>query len=189
MKNTLIGLLFIFLISFFNISCQKENNQLTDMDKATAVSPKNVNLPKTIGARSGPYRIVSVASGKVIEAERTNNNGGRIYQWDYQGPSADQQLWHFTYLGSGYYQILNAYSGKALDLDANTAYNDGGYVQIWSWNGADNQQWQLSGNVIVNRRSEKVLDLEANALYTNGTIIQIWTRLDGDNQKWRLELP
>ncbi len=60
-------------------------------------------------------------------------------------------------------------SGKYLDVMHQHYWNDGPYVQQYSWNGQDQQIWLLSpappgGNVfyIKNLKSQKVLDACVN---------------------------
>lgn len=142
----------------------------------------------------GTYKIVSEASGKVVDvdANAINDNGTKVQQWSWLNGA--NQKWNFTYLGGGYYRITSAASGKVLDADANIIAANGARVQQWDWLGGDNQQWLLQprGNgtyAIINKRSGKVLDVDANNIANDGAIMQQWAWLDGSNQRWFIQTP
>lgn len=50
--------------------------------------------------------------------------------------------WTVTDLGTGYYKIINANSGKSLDVQDVSLVN-GANIQVWAYTGGNNQQWQL----------------------------------------------
>ncbi|PSL34960.1 ricin-type beta-trefoil lectin protein [Chitinophaga ginsengisoli] len=140
----------------------------------------------------GNYRIVSEASGKVVDVDANfiNDNGTKVQQWSWLDGA--NQKWSFTYLGNGYYRITSLASGKVLDADANIIARNGAKIQQWDWLGGDNQQWVLQpqGNgtfAIINKRSAKVLDVDANNIGSDGSIMQQWAWLNGNNQRWYIQ--
>ncbi|MCF6404890.1 M57 family metalloprotease [Chitinophaga filiformis] len=142
----------------------------------------------------GTYKIVSEASGKVVDvdANAIGNNGAIVQQWSWLNGA--NQKWSFTYLGGGYYRITSAASGKVLDADANIIAANGARIQQWDWLGGDNQQWLLQpqGNgsyALINKRSGKVLDVDANTIGNDGAILQQWAWLNGGNQRWFIQAP
>ncbi|MCM2416379.1 ricin-type beta-trefoil lectin domain protein [Streptomyces sp. RKAG290] len=62
---------------------------------------------------------------------------------------------------------------------------NGSLVNLWTCNGAANQQWNVSNGALVNPQSGRCLDIPA--LNTaNGTQLDIWDCNNGSNQKWNL---
>lgn len=142
----------------------------------------------------GIYKIVSEASGKVVDVDANyiNDNGTKVQQWSWL--NGNNQKWSFTYLGNGYYRITSVASGKVLDTDANIIAANGTKVQQWDWLSGDNQQWvvrpEANGTyAIVNKRSGKVLDVDANYINDDGTKMQQWAWLNGANQRWYIQTP
>ncbi len=84
-------------------------------------------------------KIINVASGKALDGAGTVN-GANVQQWDYLG--GVNQQWNLSDLGDGAYSILNAMSGKALDV-AEWASWDGGNIHQWDYVGGVNQQWEI----------------------------------------------
>jgi len=75
------------------------------------------------------------------------------------------------------YALLNANSGKVIDLPTSCADNDGCQLQQWDYLGGTNQQWQViplgnGFNEIVNVYSGKVLDLTAPCAGNDGRQLQ-----------------
>ena len=66
--------------------------------------------------------------------------GPQSIQWHLD--AALSQEWSVIPLSDGNYEILNAYSGKALEVAA-WSTSDGARIQQWSWGGGDNQQWRI----------------------------------------------
>ncbi|SHN33668.1 M57 family metalloprotease [Chitinophaga sp. CF418] len=142
----------------------------------------------------GTYKIVSEASGKVVDVDANfiNDNGTKVQQWSWLNGA--NQKWSFSYLGGGYYRITSAASGKVLDADANIIAANGTRIQQWDWLGGDNQQWLLQPQAngtyaIINKRSGKVLDVDANNIANDGSIMQQWAWLNGGNQRWYIQTP
>lgn len=87
------------------------------------------------------------------------------------------------------FDIINRYSGKALDV-TNVSTSDGAVIQQWDYLSGANQQWYFvpaggGSFAIVNSLSGKVLDVTALST-DDGAVIQQWTWLNADNQKWFL---
>lgn len=90
---------------------------------------------------------------------------------------------------NAWYVVVNANSGKALDL-YNWVTTDGAEFRQWTRTDATNQQFQLvsSGNGayrLKNRHSGKVVDV-ANGSTANGAEVNQWSDRDTANQQWRL---
>jgi len=115
-------------------------------------------------------------------------DGATIAQANISG--SRDQLWRLVDVGSGFVNIVNVNSGKALDTVG--ALSDGILVeQSTPFAGNRNQQWRFTpvgGGffVVTNRTSGRVLDLRDGGL-DNGTSIQQWTAFpDNRNQQWLL---
>jgi endoglucanase len=92
----------------------------------------------------------------------------------------------------GTWKIVNKNSGKALDV-YNNGTGDGADVVQWTWNGGNNQQWQIITTTspyvkIINRNSGKALDVYNNGTGDGANVIQ-WTWNGGNNQQWQLLAP
>ncbi|MFG2042311.1 RICIN domain-containing protein [Dactylosporangium sp. NPDC048998] len=105
------------------------------------------------------------------------------------GPAA---RWRLVDAGSGFFNIVNVGTGKALD-NPDGSSDLGTQMQQWTiiGNGNYNQQWQFVDvgagyRLIVNRANGMALDLRDGDT-ADGTVIQQWTALPDDpNQQWRL---
>ena len=91
--------------------------------------------------------------------------------------------------GNTWYTLVNANSGKALDL-YNWVTADGGEFRQWTRHDGANQQFQLvsSGNGyyrLKNKHSGKVVDVW-NFSKSDGADVNQYSDGDGVNQQWRL---
>jgi endoglucanase len=91
--------------------------------------------------------------------------------------------------GLGAYQIVNGYSGLALEV-ALAAARNGASVSQWVWNGGASQQWTLSniGNgyyKIINENSGLAMEV-AGGSTANGAAIDQWTWNGGNSQQWAI---
>jgi hypothetical protein len=100
----------------------------------------------------------------------------------------DQQ-WNVVPLGNGFSEIVNAASGKVLEIPGSSMSNGAMLVQDHSIGGT-NQQWEVlhvNGNPVVhtvmNRTSGMMLDDPGGSM-TSGTNIQQFLRNGGTNQQW-----
>ena len=89
--------------------------------------------------------------------------------------------------GSGRYQIISVYSGKAIDVD-NSSQENGANVMLWDDLDGLNQQWDITdlGNgyySIVAAHSGKSMDVY-DWCVDPGCEIRQWDYWGGDNQQW-----
>lgn len=139
------------------------------------------------------YRIVNETSGKPFGVAGGSTADGAAIVGSAEDASLDQ-VWTLQSAGGGYYNLINAKSGKALD-DTNGSAQNGNPMQQYtiSGTGNSNQQWQIVslGNGyynIVNRTSGLVLDL-ASGNTDDGTTIQQWSGGGSNpNQSWQFIL-
>ncbi len=154
---------------------------------SSQVPSQTVNLSGN-GAALSPVKLVSLASGRVLDVSgASQNDGASIVISAYGG--TDDQRWLVTAAGNGYYQILNKLSSKSLALSA-TSLQNGAYIFQWDAAISDNELWQILpidglNYKIVNKLSGKCLDV-AGYSTSNGARIQQWDYLGGSNQKWQL---
>ena len=124
------------------------------------------------------------------------NDGTNIECWECL--SNDGQKFSFQYVkeenGVKYWAVRNTKSGKTLDVHTGTGTdggNAGANVQLWNYNGGDNQLWtpEAAGDGYFYIRSKLdsnlVLDLWG-AEAGNGKNITVSEFHGGDNQKWNL---
>ena len=167
------------------------------MDQGTVINQFQLNggsnqLWKLIPVSNGNVTIVNVYSGLALtDPGGSMANGAPIQQFYaslYSPPSSAQQ-WRVIPLGNSFNEIVNAASGKVLDIPGFSAAN-GTHLQQFQWNGGTNQQWEvlhLSGNPIVynvkNLTSGLVLD-DPGGSTASGTTIQQFQFNGGSNQQW-----
>ncbi len=138
----------------------------------------------------GSYRIVNETSGKPFGVSGGSTADGAAIVGSAEDGTLDQ-VWMLQSAGNGYYNLIDANSGKALD-DTNGSTQNGNPMQQWtiSGTGNSNQQWQIVslGNGyynVVNRTSGLVLDL-TNGNTADGTTIQQWSGGGNNpNQSWQ----
>ncbi|RDZ34453.1 hypothetical protein C5B89_19055, partial [Haloferax sp. Atlit-47N] len=92
---------------------------------------------------------------------------------------------------SGRYFLQNTNSWYVADVDA-ASTDDGGDILQWSFNGNENQLWQLVQNAdgtyrIESVNSGKVMDVEGASTADGANVVQ-WSWQDGANQKWNVVL-
>ncbi|MFF4958264.1 RICIN domain-containing protein [Streptomyces sp. NPDC001222] len=137
------------------------------------------------GLPDGYATVVNSGSGKCLDARAAATANGTVVQ-QYSCNNSTAQQWSFTATGDGYVRIDNRNDpAQVVDVtDVSTA--DSAPVQLWTYGGGDNQQWQPvdeGGGAyhFVNRHSGKCLDVPAASIadsvqlaqYTcNGTAAQ-----------------
>jgi alpha-L-fucosidase len=112
-------------------------------------------------------------------------DGGQVVQWPYH--NGDNQHWRFVSVGSGWYEVVNVHSGKALE-SPNTS--QGTQLDQRAYSGATSQQWQVvigaSGYAtLVNRATGYLADVTGGST-TDGAAIIGWAANGGANQQWQL---
>lgn len=129
-------------------------------------------------------------SGNNITLSTTNSSGvQRIrYGWG-ENVSGGGSSGGSGFNSSSYYRIINRNSDKALDVNGGSTANGASVIQ-WTWNGGNNQQWQIVDNGggyyrIINRNSSKALDVNGGSTSNGATVIQ-WTWNGGNNQQWQI---
>lgn len=138
------------------------------------------------------YKITSRLTGKPFGVDGGSTaDGAKAIQYVDDG-DADQQ-WTLVDAGSGYWNIINVKSGKALD-DTGGSTTNGTQLQQYTITGTGNwnQQWQIvsvgSGYYkILNRTSGLGVDLTGGNV-ANSTAIQQYTVSGNGNygQNWQL---
>ena len=143
---------------------------------------------KNRGIVSGTvYSIRAKHSGKSLDVSGYSSAAGALVnQWTYG--AHNNQKWEITDLGTGYYQIKSAHSGKVLDV----VNNDNKDICQADTTGTDSQQWKLEkvGGYykIINKYYGKVLDVSSESK-DNGAGIHLWEYVSKPNQLWKIEIP
>jgi O-glycosyl hydrolase len=132
------------------------------------------------------YAVVNHNSGQVVDVNgESTSDGATVIQWPYHNGA--NQHWQAVSVGSGYYELVNANSGKALESPNTT---QGTQLDQRTYTGATNQQWQLvpAGGyfTLVNRASGLLADV-TGASQTQGTAVIGWPATGGANQQWQLQ--
>jgi hypothetical protein len=152
--------------------------------RTTSRHAATASTPRTVKA----YRLVSSLSGKSIGVSSGSTaDGARIVQVSTRDQS---QQWRLVYVDSGYFNVVNRATGKALD-NPDGSQSDGTQMQQWTITGSGNanQQWRFTAAgdgyyLIVNRASGRALDLRDGNL-NDGAAIQQWEPASTNpNQRW-----
>jgi hypothetical protein len=143
--------------------------------------------PGSGGGIAGTHVIINQANGLAIDNGSSTTQGAGMLQWGSNGGS--QQKWNFTQNSDTSWNIINQYSGQALDDPGSSTANGTRMVQ-WGSNGGSNQKWwvdvQSNGHYkIWNQASSAALDNDNQT--TNGTPLIQWGWNGGANQLWILQ--
>ncbi len=133
------------------------------------------------------YALFNHNSGLALDVNGESTvDGAGIIQWPYHA-SANQQ-WRFVPVGSGWYEVVNVNSGKALE-SPNTG--QGTQLDQRTYSGAAAQQWQpgtAPGGywTLVNRATGFLADVNG-ASTAQGAAVIGWPADAGTNQQWQLQ--
>ncbi len=144
-------------------------------------TPQFDNLSVTPGTPVTAYKIVNRNSGKVLGAGSADDGALIVQQTD---TGAANQRWRVVQ-SSGYSQVVNAATGKALDVPGFSTTAGTQLVQ-WTANSGTNQQWTLSTSgdtTLVNRNSGLLADVSGASTADGAPVIQ-WGANSGANQQW-----
>ncbi|MFX4270764.1 family 43 glycosylhydrolase [Propionibacteriaceae bacterium Y1685] len=140
---------------------------------------------------NGRYQInpkdIPGATLDVLDCNKADNVPVTVYK---NFPSACQ-YWNITYLndGSGTYKIINAHSGRALDVYGCSPDN-GAKIQQFGYWGADCQKWfidKVSGGYRLQARGGgKALSVSGCSKSTERVALQTWWYYQAGCQKWNL---
>jgi hypothetical protein len=154
------------------------------------------NLPiEPIGkVANGTYRVINKNSGKCLDAAGGATANGTIVQ-QYTCNSSSAQNWTFTATDSGYYKVTTANNAaQGWDITGGTtATGDGVKLELWSYGGGSNQQyqpvWEPGGTYhLIARHADKCLDVNA-ASTADGVQLQQWTCNNSLAQSFTISTP
>ncbi|MCL2806102.1 MAG: RICIN domain-containing protein [Treponema sp.] len=139
---------------------------------------------------SGTYEI-HLTNGFVVDLRGiSSNNGIAVIQNTRNGGAT--QRWRFERLSQtdNIYIIINASTGKAIDVNERSRDN-GGRLHQWDTHRAASQQWRVtdagSGFVrLQNVHSGKMMDMSASNFNNAGHQFHQWENNNGQNQQFRL---
>ena len=128
-------------------------------------------------APEGTFTFVSALNSvKVIDVYGgLTRNGANVQLYSSNGTAAQQ--YSLTYLGEGWYKILNVKAGKALDI-AGGSRKSGTNIQLYTDNGTNAQKWRFEeygdGTFSIVSALGNAVDI-AGASQKNGTNIRTYT--------------
>lgn len=148
--------------------------------------PSGEHGPITANVHGAPYTVVNRNSGLCLGTTGTGDGANAAQQ----ACTGTASQWVLDPTADGYYRLVSAASGKALDV-TNCGTGDGVNVRQWAWLNNPCQQWQVTPTTdgwfrLTSRVSGKVLDV-ANCATGTGGNVQQWTWLDNNCQQWRLQ--
>src|SRR5258706_4342159 len=140
-----------------------------------------ISLAWAQGGFAGPgrYQIQNLKSGKVMDLDR--NDQTTVIQFQSRG--TDNQQWDFQPAGEGFFYILNAMNGRALEVTGGNSSPLAGRP----FNRAPSQQWRIDagndGDPVIWSRLGKTIDVPDGS-NRDGLKLQIYD-LKGDlNQRF-----
>ncbi len=148
----------------------------------------------TADYHAGTGLVESYWDGKCLDdAGNSSSNGAKIQIWQCTNGDPSQQ-WSFAPSTSPG-EVANAglsqlgaveIHGKCLNIVNNGTAN-GAKIQLWSCNGAANEQWEIAGGdgELYNPVSGKCLE-DPSSSKNNGTQLDIWSCNGGAWQAWLL---
>jgi O-glycosyl hydrolase len=134
------------------------------------------------------YAFFNHNSGLALDVNGESTvDGGLIIQWPYH--AGNNQKWHFVTVGSGWYEVVNVNSGKALESPDT---GQGTQLDQRTYSGATTQQWQLGTApggyyTLVNRATGFLADV-TGASTAQGAAVIGWPANGGANQQWQLQI-
>lgn len=90
----------------------------------------------------GTYTLVNQSSGLVLDDYNGNSQNGAVVDQATKQAGNTNQEWLLISQAGGYYEIQNKATGLVLD-DPGYSTTNGQQLDLWSWNGGDNQLWSL----------------------------------------------
>ena len=145
------------------------------------------NIGETVS--EGRYHIVSALDGatKGLDVYCGEMDSGANIQI-YDNLDDDSQTFELTYLGEGYYKIINTNSGKSLDVESADT-KKGSNIQQYDYVGANQQIWVIKESSggwfnIISKHNGLCLDVDGGVADNNRNV-QGWICNDSDAQKWR----
>ena len=131
--------------------------------------------------RDGTYQIRSQRTGMVLQSSTNSVESARYFVRDYQ-------KWEITPAGGGFYKIIDAKDGNALEAAEGTVLQCG----IAPFTGADNQLWKIDqladGSYRITSKVNK-LALTAPVKMNRGNMIALQSFTGGDVQRWVIAEP
>ena len=145
-------------------------------------------MKQTVITATGYYTIAG-ASGAVIEAVESADNGAAVQLGGYEAKKATQE-WKFIREGEGAYRIQNRATGKMIDLVMTGTVN-GTWLHQWEDMGASSQVWIVERTadgkikLLCQLAAGKCIDT-VDMNNAAGARLQIWDDVNGENQLWTL---
>ncbi len=133
------------------------------------------------GGFNGPgrYQIANQGSGKVLDLNR--NDQSSVAQFSSRG--TDNQMWDVRPATSGFYFVVNAMNGNALESGGNRNPS----VRATRFNGGPAQQWRFDadrgGNALIVSRLGNTLDIPGGT-NADGARVQMYAVNGGSNQRF-----
>ncbi|MEU2613031.1 RICIN domain-containing protein [Micromonospora sp. NPDC007271] len=113
----------------------------TEAASPTTEAPSSPTAEPAPPPAGGPTVFRGVPSGRCVGVTGENPEGALAALADCTG--GGEQQWVATPVADGVFTLVNAGSGKCLDVYGQST-DDGAKVQQWSCNGQANQQWRFA---------------------------------------------
>jgi hypothetical protein len=143
--------------------------------------------PVAVSIMPGVYQFTNRNSGKAMAVVNNGTTNGTLVEQRTVNMYANAQNWTVNSLGSGQYQILGAFSGRALDISGVSTAN-GAAADLWDWFGGNNQKYTFAGTGSFFWRftpvhSGKSLGVNAGSVADGAAVVQ-WQFTSALDQQW-----
>lgn len=150
--------------------------------------PAGDSGPTTVAPAGARVQLVSRSASLCLGI--SGNSSSDVAGAVLRACSASSASWVLESTGDGYHRLVNANSGKALDV-VNCSAADGGSVDQYAWLANSCQQWQVANSSdgwlkLTNRNSGKLLTVAGCGAAENTAVNQAGTQ-GNTCQEWRLQ--
>ena len=132
-----------------------------------------------------PVTVQNLLNKRYLDVSNvSSSDGAEVWTWSHTGQA--NQLWTFTAMDDGTYEMVNEVSNKCLDVRAQATAN-GSYIEQFGCHGGDNQRWSVTRSRgydrIVGKQSGKCLSSSA---MEDGATVTILDCSDAPSQDWAI---
>lgn len=99
-------------------------------------------LPSTNGGDRSYATVTLYTTSSYLDAQNQGAANGSTVQL-YAGGGNNNELWHFRYMGDGYYMLTNHHDGLCLEGSSDGTSSTPTAVSMWERTGSDRQLWKL----------------------------------------------
>lgn len=135
-------------------------------------------LPSTNGGDRNYATVALYGTGSYLDAPTYSHNNGSTLQV-YGGGGNANELWHFRYMGDGYYLLTNHHTGLNVEGSSDGTEKTSSRVTLWERTGSDRQLWKLIPADGSASAAVPVAPTNLKASANTASITLSWDAVDG----------